>query len=238
MSAARPLSRPEDDVAPLCGINPNVLTALAALHLGRRSGAITIAGPTDRRVIHVVAGDMVWADSTHPDELLGNLLAGEGRLDPVLIDPIARASRERGWFFGDQLVADGLFTTEEVCLACERQAILRFSRAVEMPGVVRVVRRPLARIAMRRPIGAMVVSLFRRLSTQTAIDYLDAVAPRPTRAVDASMLEPLGLTAAEFRVARHLLRYQSYSAAFSNGGGADDLVARTAASLVALRLLA
>src|SRR4051794_32977981 len=115
-------------------INADLLRALADLERSRGDAVVIIEANLERRMISVLRGEVVGADSSARGERLGELLAAAGKLDPALIAPLAAEAQRRGRLMGDQLLADGLLTPVDLVQMLESQVNLRFERALTFSG--------------------------------------------------------------------------------------------------------
>lgn len=216
---------------------------LAVSDLNRRAadGAVTVRARADgaSRVLHVARGCLIATESSVVGERLGNMLAAEGRLDPVLIEPVANEARRRGTLLGYQLITDGLMTPTDLASALERQARLRFESALASPGTVSLAAKAIAELVVKIPFGAAVAVAFRARINLRAIQDLIAERPRQVRALDLQedVFSRLELGPSELRICRALASGQSLEQVIS-GSPAPDNVVRLVGVLVALGLWA
>ena len=217
-----------------------LLLVLADLNRRSASAIITAeAGTSARRKLHVDKGILVATDSSLRVERLGDLLAAEGRLDPVLIEPVAEEARKNGKLIGDQLVADALLSPGDLAAALERQAILRFDAALGSHGLVTVGPLPPGPRMVRFDLGNAVMAFFRGAAALEDVAAL--VADRDDGSVpldlDAPALKRLRLASAELRIARQRAAGESVNTLVANADCPEPIV-RTAGALAGLGLWA
>jgi hypothetical protein len=216
---------------------------LAIADLNRRSGdgSLTLKARADGawRVLHVAKSALIATESSVVAERLGNMLAAEGRLDPVLIEPVANEARKRGTLLGHQLVADGLLTPTDLASALERQGRLRMDNALATPGVVGIVPKGKIEPMVRTPLGASVIAAFRSRINLQSIQDLIAERPAQPIALDlqSEVFRNLELGPGELRICRSVAAGQSFDAVLA-ASPAPDAVIRILGALVALGLWA
>lgn len=217
----------------------NSLLLLALADLDRRSAdaAVTVVSGLDKRVVHVVLGELVAVDSNVRAERLGDMLAGEGRLDPVLIEPVAAEAARQKKLIGDQLVTDGLLTPADLEAALERQVELRFASALCMPGAVSIGPRREVKPAAAAPLGSAVLTAFRN---RVGLDAIEFHLEDPDReAITLNVASPsfmrLELGPAELRVCKRLGGGEGLTAIIDSGVPQGP-AKRLAGALNALRL--
>lgn len=221
----------------------NVMLLWVLADLARRSQAATVRVRSERdgtmRAVHVSQGFVVAADSTVQAERLGDLLAAEGRLDPVLIEPVALEASRRQTLLGDQLVADGLLSAADLASALERQVELRFTNAVCTPGVVTVGPKSEARPVARVPLAAGVLALFQlRVSMEEVRALLTERSPTPiTLDLESEAFARLGLSPADLRTCRALASGTPLDTVVKEASPPDSAL-RLAAALTGLGLWA
>jgi hypothetical protein len=214
------------------------LDSVAGLFHSRGSGLIRITSEGVHRLVHVTGGQLISADSNVAEERLGDLLVAQGRLDPALIEPIAAEAKRQGRLVGEQLVADGLLSLSELLAVLDRQALLRFERAIRMVGVVSVDP-PMTGTAniLRRSLASATVDAFR---TTLFIGDIEAFieAREPHGAISPlrpGCLDELGLTATETRAYRRLAAGEPWRHV-AKSMASVELGTRLVGALVALRI--
>lgn len=165
-------------------VNLEFVRASARLLEEKGSGRVVVARGDAQRVVHVILGQFVQATSNLPTDRIGDLLVADGRLDPVLVAPLAAEASKLGLMFGDMLLVEGLLTPVELAAVLERQALLRFERTLLMKGEVHVEALAPVRPATRRSVIALVIELFRdkvpfEASEALALDRLRKGQARP-----------------------------------------------------------
>ncbi len=211
---------------------------LAQLWRERRDACVTVDNGRVRRFLHVARGDLIGADSTLLTERLGTLLVADGILDPALVQPLVEASQKAGVFFGDQLVAEKLVSQVELARILERQAMMRFDRAMLMEGSVTVGPKTPVRIVVRKSLGPLIVEVFReRVPLEAAMGMVAAIPPNAARMREESF-EPAGLklTPIEDRYWRQLSAGQDVGAVLDRAPDSNGAL-RFVASLVGLGAL-
>ncbi len=222
-------------------LNPMVLLVLSDLTRRSADGSFKALSKADgaMRVLHVSRGCLINSESPVVSERLGNMLAAEGRLDPVLIEPVANEARKRGTLLGHQLIADGLLTPTDLASALERQARLRLENAMASSGTVTLVASVGVEPMVRIPLEGAVTAAFRKRINLQAIR--DSIAERPKQplALDlkAEVFTRLELGPSELRVCRELAAGKSLDAVLA-GSTSPDSVLRLVGVLVALGLWA
>lgn len=218
-----------------------LLLVVADLNRRTADALVTVksGNGTLKRALHVSQGCLVSADSNLKAERLGDMLAGEGRLDPVLIEPVANEARRRGTLLGDQLVEDGLLTSPDLVAALERQARLRLHSALACSGCVSIGRSTSPQGVTRLPLGAAVTVAFRDGIGLEAIKALVADRPTPGRRLDLEdeAFKRLELGPTGLKICQALAGGQPLEA-IVNGSTAPEGVQRMAGVLVALGLWA
>lgn len=184
--------------------------------LSRADGAL--------RVLHVHHGCLVASHSSAVTERLGNMLVAEGRLDPVLLEPVAQEASRRSTLIGNQLVADGLLTPAELESAIERQVRLRFENALATPGTVRVDPREELTSAVDIPLGAAVAVALR---ARIKLEPLRAlIADRPSKPIPLNLhgaeFSRLELGPSEARICRSLAQSQPLEAVLAASPSRDS----------------
>lgn len=217
-------------------LNLQVLRAVVQAYRSRAAMAIEVSQGPARRLLFADAGQLTGAGSNLPEDRLGQLLVAEGRLDPALLDPLEQAARADRRLFGNQLLQDGLLRPDELAAALERQAVLRFERALTMPGPVVTEARPAPTAALHAPLAALVLDFFRKAE----VPVVESVASRiPWDAVKLAVhpddLGELKLKPPELRVARAIAGGRAYELQPVEPGGVPQ---RAVAGLGALGLLA
>lgn len=200
----------------------NRLLLSSLLELDRRvgSGMVTVNAAHARRTIHVSQGQLVGCESNIKAERVGDMLVSEGLLDPVLLEPVAAEAAKKGVLLGDQMVADGLLTREELQQALERQVVMRMSAALSMRGVVEVLPAKLTKGTTHVPVRVAVVWAFRKGVPLPAIEaqLLANDDATPPNAEELSrLLGALELGPAEERIARRVLGGESLDGIIASG---------------------
>jgi hypothetical protein len=182
-------------------VNPQLLIDLGRLWRAGADASLLVELDDIQRVIHVRQGAFVGADTTAPAEELIDLLFAERRLRP---------SEVRGLTSTDpaSLVSAGLLGGDEAGAACARLALLRFERALSMRARVVQTGLALERDALYRPLGPLLVGLFRsRLPPDTASRLVRDLI-RSGRTLDVaelrSVIDRLELMPTELKRARAL----------------------------------
>jgi len=95
---------------------------LATIHRYRVPGVMELTRGGVVKHIYILDGDIIFADSSDPDERLGNLLLEEGRLTKGQLNVASdELSRSRGKRLGEILVELGFLRPEELGPAVRRQ---------------------------------------------------------------------------------------------------------------------
>jgi len=220
----------------LPSVNSDFLKAIGELYRRGADGVLTVVAGSIQRVVHVARGQLVGADSNVRAEKLGQLLVAEGKLDPVLIEPLAAAAKAAGRLLGDQLLAEKLVAPSELVAALERQVIVRFEQALLMQGRVASAPKSAIQLLVRRPLGAAALDAFRRFPLE-AIEPLIAAMPQgPSQPVEAHLVDGLALTPAELKVWRRLATGHNVPEVLAESQP-PELGARLIAVLVGLEIL-
>jgi hypothetical protein len=143
-------------------LNPQLLIDLGRLWRTGADASLTVELDDISRVIHVRQGAFVGAETNAPGEELIDLLFNERRLRPADV---------RGLLATDAsaLVGAGLLGGDEAGAASARLALLRFERALSMRAKVVQSALKLEHDTLYRPLGPLLVGLFRsRLPPDTA----------------------------------------------------------------------
>ena len=221
----------------------NTMMLLAVSDLNRRAANALVSlkardGDTSR-AIWVAKGMIVATESNVVVERLGDMLAAEGRLDPVLIEPVAKEARKRGTLLGNQLVTDGLLSPTDLASALERQARLRFEAALAAPGAVSVVTKAMPDPMVRIPLGSAVTAAFRSRISLPAIQNLIAERQSQPIALDveSDLFLRLEVGPSELRVCRGAAAGQSFEELIASSP-APESATRMIGVLVALGLWA
>ncbi|MBS1153613.1 MAG: hypothetical protein H6Q89_5311 [Myxococcaceae bacterium] len=217
-------------------LNTVLTMVLADLH--RRSAAATLVlkSPSSMRRIHVGEGHLLSAESNVVAERLGDMLASEGLLDPVLIEPVATEARRRGTLLGSQLITDGLLPPAEVAAALERQVRCRFEAAIGTPGVVSIEEAAPVPKVIKTPLGAAIVLAFRERLGLAALEQFIADRDSTPVALKLDAVSALQLMPAELMVCHRLAAGETLEVLLE--GSAREQVTRTVAALVGLGLWA
>jgi hypothetical protein len=217
----------------------NSVLMLVLADLERRAGSahVVVTAGSDRRALHVASGELVRVDSNVVAERLGDMLAAEGRLDPVLIEPVANEAKKQGHLIGDQLVADGLLEPAELTAALERQVELRFASALFASGNVVVDAAREMPMMVSVPLGAAMMSAFRARVPLEAIEFHLADPDRETVALDlkSPAMTRLELGPAQLKVCNRLASGDTIDAMVATGIPREPAL-RLAGALNALRL--
>ncbi len=210
---------------------------LADLERQGKGGLVVVQRGEVRRAVHVAAGHLTSVDSNLKAERLGDMLAGEGLLDPVLIEPVATEAAKHGKLLGDQLVIDGLLTPSDLAAALERQVFFRLGAALSMRGVVRVEPPKAIRPVMHVPLSSGLLTAFRHWVPLAAIEGYLLDDDRPRRALDAASpaFARLELGPAELRFSRRLAKGESLDELLASGVPREPVL-RLAGALMAVGL--
>lgn len=229
----------EKRIAALSDINTMVMLVLADLNRRAADASVIVRADDAERTLHIEKGKLVFANSNVRPERLGDMLAREGRLDPVLIEPVAAEARRRGTLLGDQLIADGLLTPTELASALERQVVMRFDAAVAMPGEVTLAARGPGAPSVRLELGNAVMALFRERLALEPIESLLADRDRGSVALDldSEPFKRLQLVPVELRTARRLAAGETLDDILG-ATGSPEQVLRLAGALAGLGLWA
>lgn len=217
----------------------NVILQMVLADLERRgkSALVVVQRGEVRRAVHVGDGHVLAVESNLKAERLGDMLAGEGLLDPVLIEPVAAEAAKHGKLLGDQLVIDGLLTGSDLAAALERQVFFRLGAALAMRGVVRVEPAKAIKPVMRVPISSGLLTAFRHWVSLPAIEghLQDDDRPRKALDVSTSAFQRLELGPAELRFSRRLAAGESLEALLESGAPREPVL-RLAGALTAVGL--
>lgn len=219
------------------GINEDLLRVLAALHGQGGDASVTVRAGEGRRVLHFSRGYLVSGGSNFKSERLGDVLATLGKLDPVLIEPVAAEAKRKGRLLGDQLLADRLLKPDELVGALEQQCLFRFQHAFMMEGAVDVGPKAAIQPALHRQLGALVVATFREKLPFDAVErFLANRSGNATHGkLGADLLDRLELLPAELRICRRLAAGEPLHRVRTDAA-ASEQVARMAGALKALEL--
>lgn len=189
-------------------LNTVLMLVVADLNRRQADATVKVLSLVDGclRVLHIHHGCLIASHSSAVSERLGNMLVTEGKLDPVLLEPVAQEASRRGTLIGNQLVTDGLLTPAELESAVERQVRLRFENALATSGTVRVDPREELKSAVEIPLGAAVAVALR---ARIQLEPLRAlIADRPTTPIALDLQSPdfnrLELGPSEARICRSL----------------------------------
>jgi hypothetical protein len=182
-------------------VNPQLLIDLGRLWRAGADASLLVELDDIQRVIHVRQGAFVGADTTAPAEELIDLLFNERRLRPADVRGLAAVDPA-------SLVGAGLLSGDEAGAACARLALLRFERALSMRARVVQTALALEQDALYRPLGPLLVGLFRsRLPPDTASRLVRDLI-RSGRTLDVaelrSVIDRLELMPTELKRARAL----------------------------------
>jgi hypothetical protein len=218
-------------------LNSVLMLVLADLERRAGSALISVTSGNDRRALHVTTGELVRVDSNVKAERLGDMLAAEGRLDPVLIEPVAAEAAKQGHLIGDQLVADGLLEPAELTAALDRQVELRFASALTASGNVALDGPSEKPMMVNIPLGAAMMAAFRSRVPLEAIEFHLEDPDREPVALDlqSPAVTRLELGPAQLKVCNRLAAGESL-AQMVEGGIPRDPAYRLAGALNALRL--
>lgn len=209
-----------------------LLTAAAVGH----EVTVVLGAPGAQRRLHVGRGRVTGADSEWPEDRLGALLVAEGRLDPLLLEPLAAEAQRQGRMLGAQLLAEGLLTPAELGAALVRQVRVRLERALVQPGPVQPGP-PAARgqALVSWDVGAAVLAAFRQAVPLAAVEQqLARTLAAPTQPLPALAPAALELKPEELRWWRQLAQGTSPRALILERG---EPAQRCVAALGTLRYL-
>lgn len=192
-------------------LNGPLLKQLANIRATNGDAELAIGEPPLKRVLFIRRGELLGGVSDYPDERVGALIAAEGKVDPALIDAIAKAAAAQGRMLGDALIGEGLLTPTDLAAVLERQSVLRFERALTMDGRVRSLKLGTVRGVIRKPVGALLVAFFRDRLSPEVVETLAMFLPRSAFKLQGQDQEfsTLGLSPAELRVQRRLAQGES-----------------------------
>lgn len=216
----------------------NRIVLLVLLDLERRedSACVSVVGSKAKRAVHVRRGHVVGADSNLKAERLGDMLVGEGLLDPVLLEPVAAEGMRQKRLLGDQLVIDGLLTAGDLGHALERQVALRTGSILSMRGEVTVDAPRTLLPVSDVPVTVAVVTAFRTTVPLGAIEaQLAEPADAETPLQPADDLLHLELGPAELRLARRLTGGETLDSLLESGAPRERVL-RLAGALRAVGL--
>ena len=187
-------------------LNGQVLKTIARLRAGTGDAELAVGEQPNKRVLFIRKGELVGGVSDFPDERVGAMLAAAKMVDPALIDAVAKAAAAQGRMLGDALIAEGLITPTDLAAVLENQTYVRFERTLSMPGVVRERQLGTVRGVVRRPVGALLVAVFRDKLPPATIETLMIFAPATRYALNGkdTELNDLALTPSETRTLRRL----------------------------------
>lgn len=217
----------------------NVILQMVLADLERRgqSALVVVQRGEVRRAVHVADGQLLAVESNLKAERLGDMLAGEGLLDPVLIEPVAAEAAKHGKLLGDQLVIDGLLTPSDLAAALERQVFFRLGAALSMRGVVRIEPAKTILPVLRVPLSSGLLTAFRHWVSLPAIENHLEDDERPRHALDitTSAFQRLELGPAELRFSRRLAAGETLQAVLDSGAPREPVL-RLAGALSAVGL--
>jgi hypothetical protein len=182
-------------------LNSNLLLELGSLWRAGADATLTVDLDDIQRIIHVRQGAFVGADTNAPGEELIDLLFNERRLRPADIRGLDATD-------APSLISAGLLDGDEAGAAVARLALLRFERALSMRA--RVARQALTSgpDLLYRPLGPLLVGLFRTRLPPDMASRLVRDLIRSGRTLDVaelrSVIDRLELMPTELKRARAL----------------------------------
>jgi hypothetical protein len=107
---------------------------LDVLGFHRRSGTFQVLDEDDAYGIHIQAGRVIYATSSHRTLRLGHLLLQSGAVEPTYLHDILKGRRTsaRDRALGGALVRDGALSLEDLAEGIEEQAIELLSRVISL----------------------------------------------------------------------------------------------------------
>lgn len=199
----------------------NSIMTLLVADLERRGGdaAISLQGGQTQRSVAVVGGEVVSAVSNVKRERLGDMLVEEGKLDIVLLEPVAEEAKKHKRLLGDQLVEDKLLTPTELAEALDRQLQLRFEGALQTPGQVTIEDKAIPKSAYHLPLSEAVMNAFRHRVPLAAIELHLADPDRGETRLDLASpgFTRLSVGPSELRVCRRLAQGESLAQLLAAG---------------------
>lgn len=218
-------------------LNFILMLVLADLERRAADGVVVVQSGKVKRAVHVAQGHVIFVDSNLKAERLGDMLASEGHLDPVLIEPVATEAAKHGKLLGDQLVIDGLLSQSDLDAALERQVYFRLGAAMAMRGAVSVEPRRAVKPVLRVPLSAATATAFRKWVPMDAIEGHLAGPDREPLKLDTTspVFARLELGPAELRFSGRLANGESLADLLASGAPREPVM-RLAGALNAVGL--
>jgi hypothetical protein len=220
-------------------LNRIFLWTLMDLERQQSSACVSVTSGKARRVVHVMAGQLVGAESNLKTERLGDMLVSEGLLDPILLEPVAAEASRRKTLLGEQLVNDGLMTPTDLLAALDRQVSFRMGAALSMRGVVQVEPPKGLQPSVQVPMTVAVAGAFRQWVPLAAIEnelMFKDDEEQPVALDGASpVLASLELGPAELRLTRRLAAGEKLEGILASGQPREPVL-RLAGALRAVNL--
>ena len=215
-------------------LNAALIKQLAQLRSGSGDAELAIGTPPLKRVLFIRKGELVGGVSDFPDERVGALLAEAKLVDPALIDAIAKAASAQGRMLGDALIAEHLITPTDLARVLEHQTFVRFERALTMLGAVSNHQLGTVRGVVRKPLGALLLAVFRDKLTAPLVESLALFVAGTSYAVmgKEADIADLALSPPEMRVLRRLIQGESLNQMLTGPQG--DQALRLVLALLAL----
>ena len=219
-------------------LNRILLWVLMDLERRAASACVTVQSGKAKRVVHVLRGLLIASESNLKTERIGDMLVTEGLLDPVLLEPVAAEATRRKTLLGEQLVADGLLSSDDLRSALDRQVVFRLGAALSMRGAVSVDEPKTLQVSLQMPLMIAVATAFRAWVPLAAIEAELAtdedLAPIALDA-GAAALGLLELGPAELRLTRRLAKGEGVEALLASGSPREPVL-RLAGALRAVGL--
>jgi hypothetical protein len=220
-------------------LNRIFLWTLMDLERQQASACVSVTSGKARRVVHVMRGQLVGAESNLKTERLGDMLVSEGLLDPILLEPVAAEAARRKTLLGEQLVNDGLMTPSDLLAALDRQVSFRMGAALSMRGTVQVEASKGLQPSVQVPLTVAVAGAFRQWVPLAAIenDLMFREDDEVAIALDdkSPTLASLELGPAELRLTRRLSAGEKLEAILASGQPREPVL-RLAGALRAVNL--
>lgn len=203
------------------------------------SACVSVTSGKARRVVHVLRGQLVGAESNLKTERLGDMLVSEGLLDPILLEPVAAEAARRKTLLGEQLVNDGLMTPSDLLAALDRQVSFRMGAALSMRGTVQVEASKGLQPSVQVPLTVAVAGAFRQWVPLAAIEndlmFRDDDEVAVTLDDKSPTLATLELGPAELRLTKRLSAGEKLEAILASGQPREPVL-RLAGALRAVNL--
>lgn len=203
----------------------NRILVLALMDLDRRakSACVTVHAGKARRIVHVLHGHVIGADSNLKAERIGEMLAKEGRLDAALVEPTAAEALRARMRVGEVLVRDGHLSADELAGALEKQVSLRLGETLTMRGLITIDAPRPVKPTLELRLATALTAAFRSSVPLAAIeDHLKLLTelrePSTTIPEDAAQLMAnLELGPAELKISQRLVAGEALDELLASG---------------------